>query len=132
MSEFFAELMGRRTGISKGKAGSMHLAAPKQGLIGASAVVASTIPHAVGAALAEKIKGDSDRIFVSNFGDRAMEQGVFHESMNFASLHKLPVLFLCEDNGLAVHTDKQSRQSFILEKLVFAYGVPYFRIAPNQ
>ena len=67
LGAFFAELMGRRTGISKGKAGSMHLASPEQGVMGASAVVASTISHAVGAALAERLKpkGDSKRVFVS-------------------------------------------------------------------
>jgi TPP-dependent pyruvate/acetoin dehydrogenase alpha subunit len=127
LPEFFAELMGRRTGLSKGKAGSMHLAAPAQGIIGASAVVASTIPHAVGAALAAKIKGQKDRVFVANFGDGAIEQGVFHETLNFASLHKVPVLFLCEDNGLAVHTDTATRQSFNIESLVSAYGIPYFQ-----
>ena len=128
LPQFFAELMGRIDGLSKGKAGSMHLAAPKQGVIGASAVVASTISHAVGAALAAKIKGEVNRIFVANFGDGAMEQGVFFESLNFAALHKLPVLFLCEDNGLAVHTHLSDRQSFILEKLISAFGIEFSNI----
>jgi len=128
LPEFFAELMGRRTGLSKGKAGSMHLAAPAQGVIGASAVVASTISHAVGSALAAKIKKESGRVFVANFGDGAMEQGVFHESLNFASLHKVPVLFLCEDNGLAVHTDATTRQSFNVEALVRAFGIPFMHV----
>ena len=128
LPEFFAELMGRRTGLSKGKAGSMHLAAPAQGIIGASAVVASTISHAVGSALASKIKKESGRVFVANFGDGAMEQGVFHESLNFASLHKVPVLFLCEDNGLAVHTDATTRQSFNVEALVGAFGIPFLHV----
>jgi TPP-dependent pyruvate/acetoin dehydrogenase alpha subunit len=128
LPEFFAELMGKAGGLSKGKAGSMHLADPKHGIIGASAVVASTISHTVGAALASKIKGESNRIFVANFGDGAMEQGVFFESLNFASLHKLPVLFLCEDNGLAVHTAKKDRQSFDLEKLITAFNIPFITI----
>lgn len=128
LPEFFAELMGRRTGLSKGKAGSMHLAAPAHGVIGASAVVASTISHAVGSALAAKIKKESGRVFVANFGDGAMEQGVFHESLNFASLHKVPVLFLCEDNGLAVHTDATTRQSFNVEALVRAFGIPFLHV----
>ena len=124
---FFAELMGKQTGISKGKAGSMHLAAPEQGLMGASAVVASTISHAVGAALAERIKpdGNPERVFVSVFGDGATEQGGFFESLNFASIHKLPVLFLCEDNGLAVHTNLADRQSYTLERIALAFGVGY-------
>jgi TPP-dependent pyruvate/acetoin dehydrogenase alpha subunit len=125
LPQFFAELMGRIDGLSKGKAGSMHLAAPKQGVIGASAVVASTISHAVGAALASKIKGEKNRIFVANFGDGAMEQGVFFESLNFTALHNLPVLFLCEDNGLAVHTHLNDRQSFNLEKLISAFNIDY-------
>ena len=128
LPEFFAELMGRMGGLSKGKAGSMHLAAPKQGVIGASAVVASTISHAVGAALASKVKGEKNRIFVANFGDGAMEQGVFFESLNFAALHQLPVLFLCEDNGLAVHTHLSDRQSFDVSKLVKAFGIEYSEI----
>ena len=128
LPEFFAELMGRRFGLSKGKAGSMHLAAPQCGIIGASAVVASTISHAVGAALASKIKADEKRVFVANFGDGATEQGVFHESLNFAALHQLPVLFLCEDNGLAVHTSIQERQAFHLKSLVSAYGIPFFNL----
>ena len=99
LPEFFAELMGKRTGLSKGKAGSMHLAAPEQGVIGASAVVASTISHAVGAALASKIKGDKERVFVANFGDGAMEEGVFYESLNFAALHQVPIYFFVKTMG---------------------------------
>ena len=127
LGAFFAELMGRRSGISKGKAGSMHLASPRHGVMGASAVVASTISHAVGAALAERLKpnGDSKRVFVSVFGDGATEQGTFFESLNFASIHKLPVLFLCEDNSLAVHTSLADRQSFTLEKVAAAFDVQY-------
>ena len=128
LPEFFAELMGRRTGLSKGKAGSMHLAAPKQGIIGASAVVGSSISHAVGAALAAKIKMERNRIFVANFGDGALEQGLIHESLNFASLHQVPVLFVCEDNGLAVHTEVCVRQSFNTESLLSAYKIPYLQV----
>jgi len=114
-------------GGSKGKAGSMHLAAPGQGVMGASAIVASTISHAVGGALAERIRvgGDPSRVFVAVFGDGATEQGTFFESLNFASLHRLPVLFLCEDNGYAVHTEKGLRQSFDLESLARAFSVHY-------
>ena len=114
LPEFFAELMGKKSGQSKGKAGSMHLASPKQGIMGASAVVGSTISHAVGAALISKVKNEN-KIFIANFGDGALEQGVFHESLNFASLYKTPVLFLCEDNNLAVHSPKKERQSFSLK-----------------
>ncbi len=127
MPEFFAELMGKKNGQSKGKAGSMHLASPTQGIMGASAVVGSTISHAVGAALISKIKNEN-RIFVANFGDGALEQGVLNESLNFASLNKVPVLFLCEDNNLAVHSPKSERQSFSLEPLIKSYGISYYEI----
>ena len=122
LPELFAELYGKRTGLSKGKAGSMHLAAPLQGVMGASAVVGSTISHAVGAALASKIRGE-ERVFVTVFGDGATEQGAYHESLNFASLHNLPVLFLCENNGLAVHATLSERQAFSLATHANAYGI---------
>ena len=122
LPELFAELYGKRTGLSKGKAGSMHLAAPKYGVMGASAVVGSTISHAVGAALASQIRGE-DRVFVTVFGDGATEQGAYHEALNFASLHNLPVLFLCENNGLAVHSPLGERQAFSLATHAKAYGV---------
>lgn len=128
LPEFFAELMGKVGGLSKGKAGSMHLADPEHGIMGASAVVASTISHAVGAALASKIRGDQARVFVANFGDGAMEQGVFYESLNFAALHEVPVLFLCEDNGLAVHTPHNERQAFKLDKLLESFSIPYLQL----
>ncbi len=105
----------------------MHLAAPQVGVIGASAVVASTISHAVGAALISKIRQEK-RVFVANFGDGATEQGVFHESLNFASLHILPVLFLCEDNQLAVHAPKLQRQSYALKELVEAYSIEFYEL----
>ena len=127
MPQFFAELMGKKNGLSKGKAGSMHLASPDHGIIGASAVVGSTISHAVGAALISKIKNET-RIFVTNFGDGALEQGVMHESLNFASLSKVPVLFLCEDNNLAVHSPKSERQSFCLKSLIKSYHIPFYEI----
>lgn len=122
LNSFFAELAGRQTGISKGKAGSMHLACPELGVIGASAVVGSSISNAVGAALAEKIKGKY-RPIVTIFGDGATEQGSYHESLNFASLHALPVLFVCEDNNLAVHSYRNSRQSYQLETFASSYGI---------
>jgi pyruvate dehydrogenase E1 component alpha subunit len=127
LDAMFAELYGRKDGISGGKAGSMHLAAPEVGLMGSSAVVASTIPHAVGAALSFKRHGTS-RIAVAVFGDGATEEGVYHESLNFAALMKVPVLFLCEDNGLAVHSHRPVRQSYRLIEHAAAYGIPGRRL----
>ena len=108
---FFGELYGKATGVSKGKAGSMHLAASAQGLMATSAVVGTTIPLAVGAALAHQYRGES-RLSVSFFGDGAVEEGVFWESLNFACLKRLRILFVCEDNGLAIHTPASERQGF--------------------
>jgi pyruvate dehydrogenase E1 component alpha subunit len=122
LRQMFAELYGKATGCCGGKAGSMHLAAPEVGFMGASAIVASTIPHAVGAALAAKRRG-TDQITVAVFGDGATEEGVYHESLNFAALHHLPVLFLCENNGLAVHSPIDARQSYDIADHARAYGI---------
>jgi TPP-dependent pyruvate/acetoin dehydrogenase alpha subunit len=99
----FAELYGKATGVAGGKGGSMHLVDMSHYVLGASAVVGTTIPIAVGYALALK-RSKGDRVAVAFFGDGATEEGVFAESLNFASLHKLPVLFVCENNYYAIHT----------------------------
>ncbi len=122
LDAMFAELYGHKGGISGGKAGSMHLAAPEVGLMGSSAVVASTIPHAVGAALSFKRRG-SPRLAVAVFGDGATEEGAYHESLNFAALMKVPVLFLCEDNGLAVHSHRPARQTYRLVEHAGSFGI---------
>ncbi len=109
---FFGELYGRATGPGKGKAGSMHLASPARGLMATSAVVGTTIPVAVGAALAHAYQGRTDDVVAVFFGDGAVEEGVFWESLNFACLRRLRVLFVCEDNGLAIHTPTEQRQGF--------------------
>jgi TPP-dependent pyruvate/acetoin dehydrogenase alpha subunit len=108
---FFAELYGKETGLGRGKAGSMHLCAPEQGLIATSAVVATTIPLAVGAALARAYRKEAVPVVVF-FGDGAMEEGVFWESVNFASVRGLNILFVCEDNGLAIHSTASDRRGF--------------------
>jgi TPP-dependent pyruvate/acetoin dehydrogenase alpha subunit len=127
----FAELYGKSTGCAGGKAGSMHLAAPDVGFMGSSAVVASTIPHAVGAALAASRLG-KDQVVVAVFGDGATEEGVYHESLNFASLHKLPVVFVCENNGLAVHSRSNARQAYSIARHAEAYRVPALRIGEGH
>lgn len=111
LTGFFGELYGRVTGPGKGKAGSMHLSKPDRGLIATSAVVGTTIPVAVGAALANAYRGSNDLVAVF-FGDGAVEEGVFWESLNFACLRRLRILFVCEDNGLAIHTPARERQGF--------------------
>tara|TARA_R110000787_G_scaffold14819_18_gene45610 strand:- start:235 stop:2310 length:2076 start_codon:yes stop_codon:yes gene_type:complete len=127
LNAMFAELYGKATGGAGGKAGSMHLTAPEVGLMGSSAVVASTIPHAVGAAYASKLNGDG-RVHVAVFGDGATEEGVYHESMNFAALHKLPVLFVCENNGFAVHSRPEARQAYGIGEHARAYGIAVHKI----
>jgi len=108
---FFGELYGKVTGTARGRAGSMHLAAPDKGFMHASAVVASSIPVAVGAAFANKQKRNG-RLCCAIFGDGALEEGVFWESLNAACVMKLPVLFVCADNGLAVHSKPEVRHGF--------------------
>jgi pyruvate dehydrogenase E1 component alpha subunit len=109
--QFFGELYGKAHGVVGGKGGSMHLAAPDVGLMAVSAIVASTIAPAVGAAFAESVR-KSGNVVATFFGDGAMEEGVFWESLNVACLYGLPVLFVCEDNGLAVDVTARERQGF--------------------
>jgi TPP-dependent pyruvate/acetoin dehydrogenase alpha subunit len=111
INRFFAELYGRESGTAQGKAGSMHLAAPDKGFLCASAIVASTIPMAVGVAFANRRKGNG-QISCVFFGDGALDEGAFWESLNVACVLKLPVLFVCEDNGFAVHTPTHMRQGY--------------------
>ncbi len=106
----FAELYGRATGCCGGKGGSMHLTAPEVGMLGASAIVAGSVPLALGAALAAKMAG-TDEVAVAFFGDAAMEQGVTHESLALAALRRLPVLFVCENNLYATSTPLRTRQA---------------------
>lgn len=102
MKALAAELYGKSTGSSRGRGGSMHLASPEDGLPGSSAIVAGTIPVAVGAAQAFSIRR-SENVSVAFFGDGALGEGVLYESLNYASLKKLPVIFVCENNFYSTH-----------------------------
>ena len=110
INAMIAELHGRETGCSKGWGGSMHLIDLKAGVMGTSAIVAGTISHAAGAALAFQIQ-EKDALAVVSFGNGAIEEGVFHETLNFAALRKLPILFICENNLYATNTHIRDRQS---------------------
>lgn len=129
LKAMIAEMYGKAAGCAGGRGGSMHLIGPEINMLGASAVVATQIPHAVGAALAQVMTGTGAVVAVF-FGDGATEEGVFHESLNFAALHKLPVLFVCENNGLAIHTPIAKRwASERLVERVATYGIPADRVA---
>jgi TPP-dependent pyruvate/acetoin dehydrogenase alpha subunit len=128
LNGMMAELYGKVTGCARGKGGSMHLIDAAHGVMGASAVVASTIPQAVGYAFALKLRGTGG-IVASFFGDGAVEEGVFHESMQFAVLRRLPILFVCENNGYAIHSPLPERQpaNAICER-ARSYGLPAERV----
>lgn len=132
LKKLLAELYGKVTGCGKGKGGSMHLIDPRAGIMGTSAVVATTIPQAVGYAMALKYR-KRDSIVGCFFGDGATEEGVFFESLNFALLRKLPVLFVCENNGFSVNTPLKVRQVpvSILDR-VRAWGIPVEKIEGND
>ena len=119
-----AELLGKATGYCKGKGGSMHLADFSIGILGESGIVASALPVAVGAAMGAKMQGN-DRVVVAFFGDGASNQGACHEAMNLASIWKLPVIFLCENNQYAVTTS--FNESVAVENIsdrAVAYNMP--------
>lgn len=109
LNAMVAELYGRATGCCGGRGGSMHLIDIDAGFLGSTPIVGGTVPLAVGAAWAAALKGE-DRVCVAFFGDGCFEEGVMHESLNFASLHQLPVLFVCENNEFSVYTRLSERQ----------------------
>jgi pyruvate dehydrogenase E1 component alpha subunit len=104
-----AEILGKKTGYCKGKGGSMHIADFSVGMLGATAVVGAGLPIAVGAGLSAKLR-KSNQVVVCFFGEGASNQGTFHESLNMASVWKLPVVFVCENNLYAMGT----RQSLVM------------------
>ena len=116
-----AELYGKSAGCCGGKGGSMHLIDLEAGFLGAVPIVGSTIPIAVGTAFGSVLKGEL-RVTLSFFGEGATEEGVFHESINFASLKKLPVVFVCENNLYSVYSPMTVRQSVHREVFQQAIG----------
>jgi TPP-dependent pyruvate/acetoin dehydrogenase alpha subunit len=132
LKKMMAELYGKAAGCAKGKGGSMHLVDVAHGVMGASAVVGTTIANAVGYAYALKLQR-KDSIVVSFFGDGATDEGVFHESLNFAALKQLPLLFICENNSYAIHTHllRRHKEANLCER-VRAYGIPAERVDDND
>jgi TPP-dependent pyruvate/acetoin dehydrogenase alpha subunit len=128
LGRMMAEMYGKVTGCARGKGGSMHLIAMDRLVLGASAVVGTTIPLATGYALALQREGRG-RVVASFFGDGATEEGCFYESLNFAKLHALPILFVCENNGFAIHEPLAKRWGAPdLCRRVEGFGVPARRI----
>jgi acetoin:2,6-dichlorophenolindophenol oxidoreductase subunit alpha len=103
LTGMMAELYGRRGGYAKGRSGSMHIADNSVGILGANAIVGGGLPMAVGAAYSSQVLGDG-RVAVAFFGEGAVAEGVFHEAMNLAALWRLPMIFVCENNGYAEMT----------------------------
>lgn len=127
-----AEIFGKGNGCSKGRGGSMHLFAREVGILGTVPLVSATIPLAVGAGLASKVRSDG-RVSVAFFGDGAMEEGPFHESANFAALYKLPILFVCENNYYASHMQLLERRSLDnLAKVGEAHGMSAVSLDGND
>ena len=127
-----AELFGKETGCCRGWGGSMHLVDVDAGVMGSSSILGGTIPHAVGCALAFQYKGQ-DRVAIAPCGDAAVEEGVFHESMNWAALKRLPVVFVCENNLYSTSSPLRVRQPAVdIYKRAEGYGVPGVRVDGND
>lgn len=125
LERMIAEIYGKKTGCSSGKGGSMHLVDLECGFVGSTAIVGGTIPIGVGIAYANKFLHKNNNLVVIFLGDGAAEEGVFYESVNFAALKELPVLFLCENNFYSVYSPLSVRQpeSRKIHEMVAAMGV---------
>jgi TPP-dependent pyruvate/acetoin dehydrogenase alpha subunit len=128
LKEMWAELYGKIGGSSRGKAGSMHLSDWSVNFMTTSAIVTSAIPEAVGYAYAQKYK-NQDGVVICYHGDGAVDEGVYWESLNFASLHQLPILFVCENNKYAIYTHQNKRMlgDSIVER-ANSFGVKSLRV----
>lgn len=132
MGRAMAELMGKATGYSKGRGGSMHIADLTKGNLGANAIVGGGIPIATGGALAAQLRG-SDQVTVCFFGDGANNQGTFHEGINLAAIWKLPIIFICENNrfGISMPVEESTAVEDIGVRAA-AYGIPGISIDGND
>ena len=128
----FAEVLGRKTGFSKGMGGSMHLYDQPNGFYGSVPIVAGTVSLAVGAAMAAKMQGTDD-IGVAYIGDGAVEEGIVHESFNLAKIQKAPMLFVIENNLFASHMHISLRQpSDMISRFAIANDIPYKLVDGND
>jgi len=133
LKSFIAELHGRSTGCAGGRGGSMHLIDLEAGFAGSVPIVASSIPIAVGAAFAAQYQ-QQNHLVATFFGEAATEEGVFHESLNFAKLKNLPVLFVCENNLYSVYSPPEVRRSpeIKLTELAQAHGLKTWQVDGND
>lgn len=126
-----SEILGKQSGCSGGKGGSMHIKDTDKGFMGSMPIVAGTISVAVGAAMA--VSKESQQISVSYFGDGASEEGVFHESINFASHFNAPILFVCENNLFSSHMHIDERQnSRSISRFAESTGILNFQVDGND
>ena len=131
LKPMLAEILGRADGYCKGKGGSMHIASITLGNLGVNGIVSGGLPIAVGSGISAKMRG-TDQITVVSFGDGAANEGNTHESMNLASLWKLPVLFLFENNRYAVSTETSRSMAGNMEKRAAGYDLPFARVDGND
>jgi pyruvate dehydrogenase E1 component alpha subunit len=132
VDRMFAEFFGKTTGYCKGRGGSMHIADVSAGNLGANGIVAGGIPIAVGAALSAKMQKNG-KVVICFFGDGANNEGAFHESLNMASIWKLPVVFVCENNGygMSTSTARSTAVENIADRAV-AYAMPGITVNGND
>jgi pyruvate dehydrogenase E1 component alpha subunit len=132
VNRMFAELFGKENGYCRGKGGSMHIADVEQGNLGANGIVAGGVAIAAGAGLTIRMK-NQDRVVVSFFGDGALNQGVFHESINIAAVWNLPVIYFCENNQYAMSLSrKKGFKNQDLSQRAIAYGIEGTTIDGND
>ena len=132
LNRMMAEILGKKTGYSKGKGGSMHIMALDKGILGANGIVGGEIPIATGAAYASKLKG-SGEVTVAFFGDGATNEGTFHESVNMAAAWDLPIVYVIENNlyGISVDIRRVTKETCLAKRAV-GYGIPGVTIDGND
>jgi TPP-dependent pyruvate/acetoin dehydrogenase alpha subunit len=132
MKRMMAEIYGKRTGYCKGKGGSMHIADFSIGMLGADGIVGAGLPIAVGAATAAQLEADH-RVAAVFFGDGACQEGEFHEALNLASIWKLPLLFVCENNQYGVNTSVEyALAAKEITRMPSAYNIPAAAVDGND
>lgn len=132
LNRMMAEILGKSTGYSKGKGGSMHIMALDKGILGANGIVGGEIPIATGAAYASKLRSDK-KVTIAFFGDSASNEGTFHESINLAAAWDLPIVYIIENNLYGISVDIRSvTKEHQLSKRAVGYGIPGLTIDGND